>query len=94
MPFVKGKSGNPGGRPKKTEQEFDLISACRQKAPDALAVIENIMVNGESERVRLSAAIAIIERAYGSVAAINPAADDPVPSRVDVARTDASIPEA
>lgn len=71
-----------------------MIAACRSRAPSALEVIEDIMLNGDSARVRLSAAIAVIERAYGSVAAINPAEDDPVPGRVDVRRTDASIPEA
>ncbi len=63
--FVKGKSGNPGGRPAKTEQEFELIAACKGKTSDALAVILDIMQNGEKEPTRLAAAQAIIERAYG-----------------------------
>lgn len=67
MPFQKGQSGNPGGRKKRTRQEFDLIEAARKRAPEALQVMADIMANGESDRVRLSAAIAIVERAYGSV---------------------------
>ena len=63
--FAAGKSGNPSGRPKRTEEEFELINACKTKTPDALGVIEHIMHNGESDKTRLSAAIAIIERAYG-----------------------------
>ena len=63
--FKKGQSGNPGGRAKKTPEEFELIAACKDKTPAALSVIEGIMINGESDKVRLSAAIAIIERAYG-----------------------------
>ena len=63
--FTKGKSGNPIGRPKKTEQELDLIQACKDKTPDALAVIVDIMSNGEKEATRLQAAQSIIERAYG-----------------------------
>ncbi len=63
--FAAGTSGNPSGRPKRTEEEFELIAACKAKAPAALGVIENIMINGESEKTRLTAAIAIIERAYG-----------------------------
>lgn len=63
--FVKGQSGNPGGRPKKTPEQFELEAACKAKTPDALAVIESIMLNGENERNRLAAAQAIIERAYG-----------------------------
>lgn len=63
--FKPGISGNPGGRPKRTEQEFELIAACKDKTPEALAVLESIMANGENERNRITAALAIIERAHG-----------------------------
>jgi len=64
-PFVKGIGGNPRGRPKRTAEEIDLIAACRAKAPEALAVLDHIMNEGENERNRLAAAQAIIERGYG-----------------------------
>lgn len=64
-PFPKGVTGNPGGRPKRTPQEIDLIAACKDKTPAALAVMVEIMEYGEIERNRLAAAQAIIERAYG-----------------------------
>lgn len=63
--FQPGASGNPVGRPKRTEEEFELIAACKSRSPAALAVIEEIMINGESDKTRLAAAIAVIERAYG-----------------------------
>lgn len=63
--FGKGVSGNPGGRPKRTAEELDLIAACKDRTPAALAVIESIMMEGQSDKARLSAAIAIIERGYG-----------------------------
>lgn len=63
--FKKGVSGNPGGRPKRTAEELDLIAACKDRSPAALAVIESIMLAGENERNKLSAAMAIIERGYG-----------------------------
>lgn len=64
-PFQKGSTGNPGGRPKKTQEEIDLIAACKAKVPEALEVISTIMNSGENERNKLSAALAIIERGYG-----------------------------
>lgn len=63
--FAKGSSGNPNGRPKRTPEELDLIAACKAKTPQALDTIERIMIDGENERNRLSAALSIIERAYG-----------------------------
>ena len=64
-PFAKGQTGNPGGRPKKTPEEVSLIEACKAKTPSALRVIENLMLTASSDSVRLSAALAIIERAWG-----------------------------
>lgn len=64
-PIAKGQVLNPGGRPKKTAEELDLIAACKSKTPEALEVIADIMANGEKEQTRLAAALSIIERAYG-----------------------------
>ena len=64
-PIQKGQVLNPGGRPKKTDEELDLIAACKAKTPQALAVMSEIMTSGEQEKNRLTAAMAIIERAYG-----------------------------
>ena len=63
-PITKGQVLNPGGRPKKTEQELDLIAACKTKTVQALEVILELMNHGEREQTRLTAALAIIERAY------------------------------
>lgn len=63
--FKPGNRANPGGRPKRTPEEFELIAACRTKTPEALATIEEIMRDGDSAKVRLQAALAIIERAHG-----------------------------
>jgi len=64
-PFKKGVSGNPGGRPKRTQEEVDLMEACKEKTPEALAVIVDIMQNGSNDRVKLQAAVFILERAWG-----------------------------
>lgn len=63
--FVKGQSGNPGGRPARTQEELDLIQACKDKTPQALDTLVRIMERGEKERDQLTAALAIIERGYG-----------------------------
>jgi hypothetical protein len=63
--FKPGQSGNPGGRKPKTDEERTLEAMCRDKSLDALTVLENIMTNGENERNRITAALAIIERGHG-----------------------------
>ena len=64
-PFIKGVSGNPGGRPRRTDDEARLIEACRDKTEAALAVIMGLMEDSANDRVRLAAAQFIIERGWG-----------------------------
>jgi hypothetical protein len=64
-PFRKGVSGNPGGRPKRTEEEGCLAERCREKTPEALAVIESLMRDSSNDRVKLAAAEFVIERGWG-----------------------------
>lgn len=63
-PFEPGKSGNPGGRPKKTQEDLDLIAACKEKTREALETLLEVMRTG-NEKNRITAAIAIIERGHG-----------------------------
>lgn len=64
-PFQPGQSGNPGGRKPKTDEERTLEAMCRDRTQDALQVLIEIMSNGEQERNRITAAMAIIERGHG-----------------------------
>jgi hypothetical protein len=64
-PFQPGKTGNAGGRPKKTEEERTLEQMCKDKTPEALKTILAIMGQGEQERARLAAAQYIIDRGWG-----------------------------
>lgn len=60
-PWPKGVSGNPGGRPK---TESKMRELARSYAENALCTLVDIMQNG-SERARVVAAIAILDRGYG-----------------------------
>lgn len=57
MPWVKGQSGNPGGRPR-------IVQGIRRKAQndseDAYAVLKKLM-SCENEKTALSAAISVLK---------------------------------
>lgn len=63
--FRPGQSGNPGGRPKRTQQEWNLMAACEAMTPEALKTIVHLMHHADKDSVRLQAATFIIERRYG-----------------------------
>jgi hypothetical protein len=58
-------SGNPGGRPKRTEQVIEIEALARQYAPQALDVLLKIATEGKSDSARVAAATAILDRAFG-----------------------------
>lgn len=60
--FVKGVSGNPGGRPKTIEEIRDLA---RSYTPQAMEALLHIATGGKSESARVSAANAILDRGWG-----------------------------
>lgn len=94
MPFVKGQSGNPGGRKKATQADLDLAKACRLRTPAALEVIDRLMHKADSDTVRLRAAVTIIERGYGAPQPMPQGQDEAPPASIKVERVDASVPEA
>lgn len=61
--FEKGKSGNPAGRPKTTEE---FKKKLKEGTTDALDAILDIMENGEMENNRLAAAKIVLEKALGA----------------------------
>jgi Family of unknown function (DUF5681) len=62
-PFQKGKSGNPGGRPKVVAEVKELA---RAHTAEAIHTLVSIMTNPKSPpAARVSAANALLDRGYG-----------------------------
>lgn len=61
MPFKKGASGNPGGRPKEAAEVKDLA---RQHGPAALDKLAQWM-RSDDPRASVAAAQALLDRGYG-----------------------------
>jgi hypothetical protein len=57
-PFAKGKSGNPGGRPK------GIAAKAREHTDKAIEVLA-AGLDSEDERIRLTAAEKLLDRGYG-----------------------------
>ena len=63
MAFVKGQSGNPGGRPKAVMPDGRTLSeAAREHSPAALEVLVKALTNPETA---LAAAKEILDRGFG-----------------------------
>lgn len=61
MPFVKGQSGNPRGRPK---VDFEAREAARQYGQEAVEKLAELM-RGDDPRVASTAAQALLDRGFG-----------------------------
>ena len=89
--FQRGRSGNPGGRPK---LPADIREAFKAKAPQALEVLTRCL-QSEDDRIAMMAAQAILDRGYGRPtqsidANIN---DDPVRYIVELPKKSATTQE-
>lgn len=83
MPFVKGKSGNPSGRPKEIGHVRDLARAQTEKAIQTL-----IDIQGDGTQpapARVAAAQALLDRAWGKPSQAIGGADDLGPIKTVVA---------
>src|SRR3954469_1836821 len=62
MKFRKGKSGNPGGRPKVLKELQELA---RQHAPGVIAELARLAVKARSETARIAAGRELLDRGFG-----------------------------
>ena len=61
MPWEKGKSGNPGGRPK---EDAEVKALARQYGPEAVEKLIALM-RGDEDRTCLAAANSLLDRGFG-----------------------------
>ncbi len=62
MKFAKGKSGNPGGRPKVLGELQELA---RQHAPEVIAELARLSLKARNETARIAAIRELLDRGYG-----------------------------
>ena len=63
MPFRKGQSGNPGGRPKALAE---IQALAREFAPEAIAALGEICMDKTAPpAARVSASSALLDRGFG-----------------------------
>lgn len=63
VPFPKGKSGNPGGRPK---MPVELKEACKAFTPEGIEILISIAQNTKArDGDRIRAIECILDRGYG-----------------------------
>jgi len=70
--FKKGEINNPLGRPRltpaQTKDRAAFQQACRDRTPDAMGVIEELMSQADRDSTRLVAASYIIDHGFGGAA--------------------------
>jgi hypothetical protein len=68
MPWAKGQSGNPGGRPRELA---GIQKLARENGPLAIQTLVEVATNGKSDSARVSAATALLDRGFGKPAQFN-----------------------
>lgn len=94
--FKPGQSGNPFGRPKKTQEQKDALAAIRDLAPEASQVLYAVMSDPRTPpAARLKAVEMVLDRTYGKpdmqVTVDDPKNDAISDIRAEVAKIKAAV---
>lgn len=89
MPFEKGKSGNPGGRPKGYK---DVVDLARKEGPASIKKLAYLRDNAETEAVQKAAADSLLDRGFGKpTQSTEIRGDGGGPVQVVISSTDAGL---
>lgn len=95
MPFLKGQSGNPGGRPKAVLEDGRTVAdVAREHTCEAIETLAAVMRDVDTPApARVAAATALLDRAWGRpglpvqvAASVEPSYQDPGAARAAIAR--------
>lgn len=64
MPFVKGKSGNPLGRARKTPDILEVEALCKEHTPAAIKRLVAWM-KSDNPKASVTACVHLLDRAFG-----------------------------
>jgi hypothetical protein len=72
MPWVKGQSGNPGGRPAQALEVKEIRKLAQAKSGEAFKIILHLMRHADRESVKLAAALGLLKIAGLDMSAASP----------------------
>ncbi len=80
MPFEKGQSGNPGGRPKENDEVRRLAREFTEEAMNRLA----FWMRSENAKASVSASATLLDRGWGKAAQAIAGADGEGPIKLEI----------